>query len=86
MRGLSKRVKAELELQSGQLQVEIDRITASDEDRLARIIKVERFMDRIRASNIYGEPIVNFNEDSATKEEMKELIAAEVVNFQKRIK
>ena len=43
-------------------------------------------MDRIRASNIYGEPIVNFNEDSATKEEMKELIAAEVVNFQKRIK
>ena len=43
-------------------------------------------MDRIRASNTYGEPIVNFNEDSATKAEMKELIAAEVVNFQKRIK
>ena len=38
MRGLSKRVKAELELQSGQLQVEIEKIQASDEDRLARIV------------------------------------------------
>ena len=43
-------------------------------------------MDRIRASNTYGEPIVNFNEDSATKAEMKELIGAEVVNVYKRLK
>ena len=31
-------------------------------------------MDRVRASNSYGEPILNFNEDSVTKAELKEAI------------
>ena len=38
MRGLQKRIKAELELQAGQLQVEIEKIEASDADRVARIV------------------------------------------------
>ena len=43
-------------------------------------------MDRIRASNTYGEPIVNFNEDSATKTEMQETVKAEVGKLLTKIK
>ena len=42
-------------------------------------------MDRLRASNTYGEPIVRFNEDSATKSEMQEHIAGEVKKVMARL-
>ena len=35
-------------------------------------------MDRLRASNTYGEPIVRFNEDSATRVEMQEYVNGEI--------
>ena len=42
-----------------------------------KILHIERFMDRIRASNPYGEPIMQFNEDSVNKDEMKDAIDVE---------
>ena len=43
-------------------------------------------MDRIRASNTYGEPIVNFNEDSVTKKELKESVDQMLAPVLKKIK
>ena len=51
-----------------------------------KIVQIERFMDRVRASNSYGEPILNFNEDSVTKAELKEAIEGQAQKITKRIK
>jgi len=51
-----------------------------------KIAKSERFLDRIRASNPYGEPITNYNEDSATKVEMQEFVKMEVAKVLQRFK
>ena len=40
-----------------------------------KIVYIERFMDRVRASNTYGDPIVNFNEDSVTKTQLSEALS-----------
>ena len=47
---------------------------------------MERFCDRLRASNTYGEPIVRFNEDSATISQMREFVAEEMVPIHKKLK
>ena len=47
---------------------------------------IERFMDRIRASNTYGEPIVNFNEDSVTKQDLKQALEDQSTKIQRKIK
>ena len=45
-----------------------------------------RYLDRIRCSNTYGEPLVNFNQDSATKTEMQDFVKEEVTKIMKKLK
>ena len=55
---------------------------ASYDDKLTQVM---RFMDRLRASNTYGEPIVRFNEDSATKSEMQDFVNSEAKKLLARL-
>ena len=86
MRGLHKRVKTDIEDQSGKLKADMSLLQSDQKITLEKMVFIERFMDRIRASNNHGEPIVNFNEDSATKEEMQLIAAEEVGKLSKRMK
>lgn len=86
MRGLHKRVKTDIEDQSGKLKADMSLLQSDQKITLEKMVFIERFMDRIRASNNHGEPIVNFNEDSATKEEMQLIVAEEVGKLSKRMK
>jgi len=49
-------------------------------------VQMERFLDRLRASNTYGEPITNFNQDSVTKAELQSILAEEQKKNMKRLK
>lgn len=86
MRGLHKRVKTDIEDQSGKLKADMSLLQSDQKITLEKMVFIERFMDRIRASNNHGDPIVNFNEDSATKEEMQLIVAEEVGKLSKRMK
>lgn len=55
-----------MEAVSAKLQADLAEFRNEQEGNTDRITQMERFCDRLRASNTYGEPIVRFNEDSAT--------------------
>lgn len=78
IKGLYRRLKTELAETTGPILADIVVLQAAKEDYLKRFVQLERFMDRLRASNTYGEPIVNFNEDSATKTEMQNYVAENI--------
>lgn len=77
LRGLHKKVKTDIDDHSGKLKADMSLMQSDQKITLEKMVFIERFMDRIRASNNHGEPIVNFNEDSATKEEMQLIVAEE---------
>ena len=77
MRGLHKKIKTDFDENSGKVKADLNLLQSDQKITAEKIVQVERFMDRIRASNNHGEPIVNFNEDSATKTEMQEAISEE---------
>ena len=77
MRGLHKKIKTDVDENSGKIKADFNLLQSDYKITAEKMVFIERFMDRIRASNNHGEPIVNFNEDSATKTEMKEHITEE---------
>ena len=86
LRGLHKRVKQDQEESSGKLRADLGLLQSDYKVTSEKIVQLERFMDRIRASNTYGEPIVNFNEDSVTKKELKQTVEASIKPFVKSLK
>ena len=86
MRGLHKRVKQDLEESASKLRADFGLLQTDQAETAKKIVFIERFMDRIRASNTYGEPIVNFNEDSVTKKELKESVDQMLAPVLKKIK
>lgn len=70
IRGLHKKIKGEHEESFGKIKAELSLYASYHKVADEKLTQMERYLDRIRCSNTYGEPITNFNEDSATKTEM----------------
>ena len=86
IKGLHKRLKGDLEDMLGKVRADQALIQADQKVHFEKLTFIERFMDRIRASNTYGEPIVNFNEDSVTKVELKASLEEEARKMMQQIK
>ena len=67
-------VKQGIDELGGKMKTDMAMILSDQKVTAEKMVQVDRFMDRVRASNTYGEPITNFNEDSATKTEMQEFV------------
>ena len=83
--GLHKKLKNESEDNTGKFKAEIGLIQSDQKVTSERIVQIERYLDRLRATNTYGEPIVNFNEDSVTKTELNQTLAEESKKMIKRL-
>ena len=74
IRGLHKKLKGDIGENNGRVKADLGLLQSDHKVTAEKIVFIERYMDRLRASNTYGEPIVNFNEDSVTKAEMEKTV------------
>ena len=84
--GLHKKLKGDMDEISGKLRADLGLLQSDQKVTQEKITNIERYMDRLRASNTYGEPIVNFNEDSVTKRDLNQVLAEEQKKVIKKIK